>query len=39
MPEYDAVFVDPTGKVFYSNGLRPAAERPEGAPPAHAPKK
>jgi hypothetical protein len=34
MPEYDAVFVDPTGKVFYSNGLRPAGSRPEGAAPA-----
>ncbi len=33
MPEYDAVFVAPDGKVFYSNGLRPAAPRPEGAPP------
>jgi thiamine biosynthesis lipoprotein len=33
MPEYDAVFVAPDGKVFYSNGLRPAAERPAGAPP------
>jgi len=36
MPEYDAVFVDPTGKVFYSNGLRPAASRP--ADTAAAPK-
>jgi thiamine biosynthesis lipoprotein len=34
MPEYDAVFVAPDGKVFYSNGLRPAAERPAGTPPA-----
>jgi thiamine biosynthesis lipoprotein len=34
MPEYDAVFVAPDGKVFYSNGLRPAAPRPPGAPPA-----
>jgi thiamine biosynthesis lipoprotein len=34
MPEYDAVFVAPDGKVFYSNGLRPPAPRPEGAPPA-----
>jgi FAD:protein FMN transferase len=31
MPEYDAVFVDPTGKVFYSNGLRPAEPRPADA--------
>jgi FAD:protein FMN transferase len=36
MPEYDAVFVAPDGKVFYSNGLRPAAPRPPGAPPAPA---
>jgi len=34
MPEYDAVFVLPSGKVLYSNGLRPAAPRPPGAPPA-----
>lgn len=33
MPEYDAVFVLPDGKVLYSNGLRPAAPRPPGAPP------
>jgi thiamine biosynthesis lipoprotein len=32
MPEYDAVFVLPDGKVLYSNGLRPAAPRPAGAP-------
>ena len=38
MPEYDAVFVAPDGKVFYSNGLRPPAPRPEGAPPAPAAK-
>ena len=37
MPEYDAVFVNPDGKVLYSNGLRPPAPRPEGAPPAPAP--
>ena len=29
MPEYDAVFVTPEGKVLYSNGLRPPAPRPE----------
>jgi FAD:protein FMN transferase len=28
MPEYDAVFVAPDGKVFYSNGLRPPEPRP-----------
>jgi len=32
MPEYDAVFVLPDGKVLYSNGLRPPAPRPPGAP-------
>jgi thiamine biosynthesis lipoprotein len=34
MPEYDAVFVTPDGRMLYSNGLRPAAPRPPGAPPA-----
>jgi FAD:protein FMN transferase len=33
MPEYDAVFVCPDGRVLYSNGLRPAAPRPASAPP------
>jgi len=32
------VFVKPDGKVLYSNGLRPPAPRPEGAPPAAAQK-
>jgi thiamine biosynthesis lipoprotein len=32
VPEYDAVFVLPDGRVLYSNGLRPAAPRPPGAP-------
>jgi thiamine biosynthesis lipoprotein len=32
MPEYDAVFVCPDGRVLYSNGLRPP-QRPMGAPP------
>lgn len=36
MPEYDAVFVCPDGRVLYSNGLRPPAPRPAGAPPAAA---
>ena len=36
MPEYDAVFVCPDGRVLYSNGLRPPAARPAGAPPATA---
>jgi len=34
MPEYDAVFVLPDGRVLYSNGLRPPASRPPGAPAA-----
>jgi FAD:protein FMN transferase len=34
MPEYDAVFVCPDGRVLYSNGLRPPAPRPAGAPPS-----
>jgi FAD:protein FMN transferase len=34
MPEYDAVFVNPDGKVLYSNGLRPPAPRPDSATPA-----
>ena len=38
MPEYDAVVVAPDGKVFYTNGLRPPAPRPEGAPAAPAAK-
>ena len=33
MPEYDAVFVLPDGRVLYSNGLRPPASRPADAPP------
>ena len=33
MPEYDAVFVLPEGRVLYSNGLRPPAPRPPGAAP------
>jgi FAD:protein FMN transferase len=34
LPEYDAVFVLPDGRVLYSNGLRPAAPRAASAPPA-----
>ncbi|HYL03435.1 MAG TPA: FAD:protein FMN transferase [Steroidobacteraceae bacterium] len=37
MPEYDAVFVCPDGRVLYSNGLRPPAPRPGGAAPARQP--
>jgi hypothetical protein len=32
MPEYDAIFVTPEGKVLYSNGLAPPAN--QTAPPA-----
>ena len=31
MPDFDAVFVTPEGKVLYSNGLRPPTPRPEDA--------
>jgi thiamine biosynthesis lipoprotein len=34
MPEYDAVFVTPDGKVLYSNGLRPPNPRPEDTAPS-----
>ena len=38
MPEYDAVFVLPDGRVLYSNGLRPPAARPgTAAPPTAGP--
>jgi FAD:protein FMN transferase len=33
MPEYDAVFVLPDGRMLWSNGLRPPTARPTGAPP------
>jgi len=33
MPEYDAVFITPEGKVLYSNGLRPPNPRPGEEPP------
>jgi len=36
LPEYDAVFVCPDGRVLYSNGLRPPAARPPDAPAATA---
>ena len=32
LPEYDAVFVTPQGKILYSDGLRPPNPRPEEAP-------
>ena len=34
MPEYDAVFVTPEGKVLYSNGLRPPSVRSGDEEPA-----
>lgn len=34
MPDFDAVFVAPDGRLLYSKGLRPPAPRPPGAPPA-----
>jgi thiamine biosynthesis lipoprotein len=34
MPDFDAVFVAPDGRMLYSRGLRPPASRPPGAPPA-----
>ena len=39
MPEYDAVFVKPDGKVLYSNGLRPPAPRPQAHHPRPKPRK
>jgi len=35
MPEYDAIFVTPEGKILYSNGLAPPDEKPAAtaAPP------
>jgi FAD:protein FMN transferase len=36
LPEYDAVFVTPDGRMLYSDGLRPAKTRPPGARPAPA---
>ena len=32
MPEYDAVFITPDGKILYSNGLRPPNPRPGDTP-------
>jgi FAD:protein FMN transferase len=37
MPDFDAVFVTPDGRLLYSKGLRPPAPRPPGAPPANPP--
>jgi len=34
MPDFDAVFVTPSGRMLYSNGLRPPTPRPPGPPPA-----
>jgi FAD:protein FMN transferase len=37
LPDFDAVFVTPEGKLLYSKGLRPPAPRPPGAPPGPQP--
>ncbi|MGO9802728.1 MAG: FAD:protein FMN transferase [Steroidobacteraceae bacterium] len=37
LPDFDAVFVTPAGKLLYSKGLRPPQPRPPGAPPAAPP--
>ena len=37
MPDFDAVFVTPDGRLLYSKGLRPPAPRPAAAPPANSP--
>ena len=39
MPQYDAVFVTPEGKILYSNGLAPPDEKqtPTPKPDAKAP--
>ncbi|HVP32706.1 MAG TPA: FAD:protein FMN transferase [Steroidobacteraceae bacterium] len=37
LPDFDAVFVTPTGRLLYSKGLRPPAPRPPGAPPPGSP--
>lgn len=37
MPDFDAVFVTPDGRLLYSKGLRPPAPRPGAAPPAKSP--
>ena len=37
LPDFDAVFVTPAGKLIYSKGLRPPAPRPPGAPAPEAP--
>src|SRR5579864_1137783 len=37
MPDFDAVFVTPDGRLLYSKGLRPPAPRPATASPAPPP--
>ena len=42
MPEYDAIFVTPDGRILYSNGLQPPSDAKAGKPaaaPAGAPEK
>jgi hypothetical protein len=37
MPQYDAIFVDPNGRVIYSKGLAPPPGAPAPAPAAESP--
>ncbi|HEY7890546.1 MAG TPA: FAD:protein FMN transferase [Steroidobacteraceae bacterium] len=37
MPQYDAVFIDPQGRVIYSKGLEPPPGSPPPAPAAESP--
>src|SRR5215469_1397216 len=37
MPQYDAVFIDPQGRVIYSKGLEPPPGAPPPAPAAESP--
>lgn len=37
MPQYDAIFIDPQGRVIYSNGLEPPPGAPPPAPAAESP--
>jgi len=37
MPQYDAVFIDPRGRVIYSNGLAPPPGSPAPAPAPESP--
>lgn len=37
MPQYDAIFIDPEGRVIYSNGLAPPPGAPRPAPAPESP--